>query len=258
MPTLRVEMNVSGGDEEVDRENHDDDDDIYDLGESEEESEDDDDTEIVETFILTFHNGDFDAEFNDALRFDRGTPLLDRPTQTSYIKPNNWRERNRIGLEKMKEQLQTCIYKVSHGHSLNLHFTHNYGTPHQLMDSEEPIVWHEPVLDECWDEIEAKLYEQKQQEIVKMINGIHIANVEITKERMAALVDICSIGRTTDSNFDVTFNNTNLCGEGIAWLLKLADVIVGLRCFYLRHNRIDSMELARCFSRSLKSHTLIQ
>jgi hypothetical protein len=90
-------MNVRGGDDEEDRENRDNDPrEGQDMGESEEESEADD-TEIVETFILTFHNGDFDAEFDDALRFDRDTPLLDRPTQTSYIKPNNWRERNQSG-----------------------------------------------------------------------------------------------------------------------------------------------------------------
>jgi hypothetical protein len=243
---------------EMDSNEDDSDEDESDNDDSDDDESDDDEDISIETFLRSLHNGDYDKELDNTLSLDRGIIIATRFTQASYNKPNNWRERNRIGLEKMKEQLQTCIYKVSHGHSLNLHFTHNYGTPHQLMDSEEPIVWHEPVLDECWDEIEAKLYEQKQQEIVKMINGIHIANVEITKERMAALVDICSIGRTTDSNFDVTFNNTNLCGEGIAWLLKLADVIVGLRCFYLRHNRIDSMELARCFSRSLKSHTLIQ
>ena len=43
--------------------------DIYDSGESEDESEDDDDDykkikdeKIVETFILTFHNGNYDIE----------------------------------------------------------------------------------------------------------------------------------------------------------------------------------------------------
>jgi hypothetical protein len=114
--------------------------DINDMGESEEESDDDDnesddeeiefdddssegdddrsgndddsssnddeiDNKIVETFILSFHNGDYDVEFDDALSYDRGVTSMVRPTQTFYNKPENWRERNRIGLEKVKREL---------------------------------------------------------------------------------------------------------------------------------------------------------
>ena len=86
--------------------------DIYDSGESEDESEDDDDDykkikdeKIVETFILTFNNGDYDIEFDDALSYDRSVTLMVRPTLRFYDKPENWRERNRIGLEKVKREL---------------------------------------------------------------------------------------------------------------------------------------------------------
>jgi hypothetical protein len=57
----------------------------------------------VEIFVCTFHNGDYDAEFEEALRCDRNTVPLVRATQASYNKPDNWRERNRDGLEKIKE-----------------------------------------------------------------------------------------------------------------------------------------------------------
>jgi hypothetical protein len=60
----------------------------------------------METFIRTFHNGDYDAEFDDVLSIDRGVIPLVWSTQASYNKPDNWRERNRIGLEKVKEQLE--------------------------------------------------------------------------------------------------------------------------------------------------------
>ena len=72
--------------------------------EEEEEEEESNDDEIVEKFIRTFHTGDFDAEFDDALSSDRTLmpPALSsaRTTQASYIKPENWVERNRTGLEK--------------------------------------------------------------------------------------------------------------------------------------------------------------
>ena len=119
----RQTMNDRGDDEEIDVGNLDNDDnydddidpreDIYDLGESEEDSEDDDesteeeiDNETVETFIFTFHRGDYDAEFDDALKYDRSVIPRLSPTQASYIKSENWIERNRIGLERVKEQLQ--------------------------------------------------------------------------------------------------------------------------------------------------------
>jgi hypothetical protein len=77
--------------------------------------------EDVEPFLRTFHNGDYDAEFDNALCFDRveSLALPNQPTQASYNKPDNWRERNRIGLEKVKEQLQTRF---------GVAFKHKYAT----------------------------------------------------------------------------------------------------------------------------------
>jgi hypothetical protein len=73
----------------------------------------------MEKFIRTFHNGDYDAEFDDVLCYDRGVIQLVRSTQASYNKPDNWVERNRIGLEKVKRQLKTCIESVSRDQNLN-------------------------------------------------------------------------------------------------------------------------------------------
>jgi len=106
-------------DEEMESEEEEDDDndssdDDNDSGE-EDSNSDVIDGEIVETFIRTFHNGDYDVELVKALCYDRGLTLPVRPTQASYNKPDNWIERNRIGLEEVKEQLQTCIDLVALG-----------------------------------------------------------------------------------------------------------------------------------------------
>jgi hypothetical protein len=88
--------------EEDEEESDDDDDDDNDDSTSDDEVIED---EIVEQFIRTFSIGDFDIDFDNALCLDRSAippPLF---TQASYEKPNNWIERNRIGLEKVKEQL---------------------------------------------------------------------------------------------------------------------------------------------------------
>ena len=125
------------------------------LDDSEEDNDDDEvEDEIVDKFLCNFSNGDYDAEFDNALCADRGAVLPNtHPTRASYDKPNNWVERNRIGLEKMKRELQGCIAKVSPGYSrMGIYLNHNSGGYYHytLMDNEEPIVWHEPILDEYW------------------------------------------------------------------------------------------------------------
>jgi hypothetical protein len=200
--------------------------------------------DIMEKFIYTFRNGDYDEEFDDALYLDQSVTLLVRPTQASYNKTDNWRERNRIGLEKMKVQLKTCIDSVS----LELKLEHN-GYGDRLMDNEEPIVWHEPILDEYWNRLEEK------RELV--IRDILIENVEMKKERIDALVSILISGRANSLSKHVMFCNANICEEGIISISKLVDVSSKLYQIIITHNRIDNMDSARCLSRSLKSHACI-
>ena len=203
--------------------------------------------EIVEKFILTFSNGDYDDELDDYLIYDRVVTLPARPTQASYNKPDNWRERNRIGLERLKVKLEYCIRLAIQKSSLRLNLMHpNLG--------QEPIVWHEQILDECWDQLEGAL---SGDELVTNIWGIQIENVEITKECLSALVAIIQSGQANFLSTLIIFDNANICGEGILCLSKLVDVSSNLQDFFLHHNRIDNIESARRLSRSLKSHASI-
>jgi len=162
------------GEDEGDKDESDnnDDDEVEDEEEEEEDEEDEEEEEVsnesVHKFIQTFHTGDFDAKFDNALSSDRSAVVPNTwPTQASYNKPDNWRERNGIGLEKVKEQLQTCIDLAMHNGSLQL----NFSNQDQLMDNEEPIVWHEPILDEYWDQFKAEIDQKKQLEEVTDICG---------------------------------------------------------------------------------------
>jgi len=125
------------------------------------------------------------------------------------------------------------------------------------MDNEEPIVWHEPILDEYWNQLEEEIARKMQLGIVTEIGYIRILNVEMKKERLAALLAIFRSGRATNSCKNVTFSNTNFCGEGIKYLSKLVETSLQLQSVYLVHNRIDSMDSARYLSRSLRSHACI-
>jgi hypothetical protein len=252
-------MDDLGEDEsdEDESDNNSDDDEVEDKEEEEEVN-----NEIVEKFIRTFHNCEYDKEF-DALCLDRAVDrrptaaTRTQPTQASYNKPDNWRERNGIGLTKVKQQLQDCIDRLSYDNCFYLDLTHN-SSGYQLSINEEPIVWHEPILDEYWNQLEAEIDRKKQQEIVTKIEHIKIENVEMKKECIALLVHIIVSGRATNSSGCVHFMNTNLCGEGIdVYLSKLVNVSAELCMLDLAHYWIDNMLSACCISRSLNLHACI-
>ena len=147
----------------------------------------------------------------------------------------------------MKRQLQSCIDSVTRDNSFNLELRHN-----RHENWEMPIVWHEPVLDEYWNKLEAKICLKASK-----IKRIYVENVEMKKERLAALLAIFRNGSATNSSTYLNFDNANLCADGIISLSELVDVSVELDQLHLYHNRIDRMESAFCLSRSLKSHACI-
>ena len=243
------------GEDESDEEESDNDDDEEDENDDGIESEEEEEVhgESVHKFIRTFSNGDYDNRFDEALSSDRSVIPPVRPTQASYNKPDNWSQINRLGLMTLQEQLQTCINNVTHDNMFNLELRHN------RQDNDEaniPIVWHEPlsIVNDHWDELEEAIDRKKHTTDIRVI---HIENVELKKERLAILVDICSRGTATNSCKVVIFNNVNLCEDGIILLSELVDVSSKLQYFCIDYNRINSMESARCLSRSLKSHNLI-
>jgi hypothetical protein len=137
--------------------------------------------------------------------------------------------------------------------------THNDEFQQQgLRYNEEPIVWHEKILDKYWNQLEVKMDRRRHRYLWRTdIDGIKIENIEMKKESIASLVAIFLNGSVKNSIEDVKILNANLCGEGIISLSKLIDVSYDLLTFSLNHNRIDNMEAARCLSRSLKLHSCI-
>jgi hypothetical protein len=241
---------VGGMNREIDRDNHDHDDESSEgdgMDNSEEDNKKMKDEKIVEKFIRTFSYGDYDAEIDYKLSCDRSAILPARPKQVSYNKPDNWRERNQDGLEKMKSWLQEATDEVEvrdQSWGLYCHWV-------QRTENDAPIVWHESILDDYWHKFEAEIYRRG----VTDICDVKFVDVEITKESMSKLVTISS---ATKSIEDIHFNNANLCEEGIVSLSKLVDVSSKLRALTINHNRINSMESALCLSRALKSHTCIK
>jgi hypothetical protein len=118
------------------------------------------------------------------------------------------------------------------------------------LDNEEPIVWHESILDEYWDRI--KMYWMKR---LGIVTHLQFVNVEAKKERLAALDAIFRDKSTTTSIVNFNFANANLCQEGIVYLSKMVYVSSKLQFFSLKRNRLDDIDSASCLSRALKSRT---
>jgi hypothetical protein len=205
--------------------------------------------EIMEKLMRTFHNGNYDAELDNALSWDRGVTLQPvNPAQASYNKPDNWRERNRIGLDSVKGQLQGLFNEVSQEFGW-ISLIHGP----QLIDNEEPIVWHEPNLDEYWEQFEAEIGRRHLDGVTTYIEGIEIENVEIKKEHLSKLVAIFCSGRATSSCDGIKFDNANLCEVGIVLLSKLVNVNANAELkIKIKHNRINNLHSACCLSRALK------
>ena len=209
----------------------------------------------MKKIICTLHNDDCDVEFDNALTSDCSVTSAARSTQASYNKPDNWVERNSIGIEKVKRALLTCIDSMKNNARFKLDLNHiSIGRDQRLMNNEEPIVWHEPILDRYWDVLEAEIDRMRQLDRVADVKQIQIMNIEMKKERHDALVAIFRNGRANNSCTFVNFDNANLCADGIISLSELVDVSSELQYFCLRHNPIDNMDSARCLSRSIKSH----
>jgi len=119
---------------------------------------------ILEAFMRTFHTGNYDNTFDEALSSDQGVAFTTRATQASYNKPDNWRERNRIGLDKVKAQLQTCIDSMTHVTSFRLSLKHN-DVDEYIIGNDEHIVWHEQILDRSWDEVKAAIDRRKKEAV---------------------------------------------------------------------------------------------
>jgi hypothetical protein len=233
-------------------------------GDSDDESDEDEgdggeiDIENVKKIICTLHNDDCDVEFDNALTSDCSVTSAARSTQASYNKPDNWVERNSIGIEKVKRALLTCIDSMKNNARFKLDLNHiSIGRDQRLMNNEEPIVWHEPILDRYWDVLEAEIDRMRQLDRVANVKQIQIMNIEMKKERLDALVAIFRNGRANNSCTFVNFDNANLCDEGIVSLSKMVEVSSELQALVIMNNRIDNMDSALCLSMSLKLHSCI-
>ena len=203
-------------------------------------------------FMLTLSKGHYDDQIGDALEVDYVHKITTHHSDIDrYNKPTNWMERNAVGLENLKERLQHYNLRFAEGRqSFKLKLVHNYESR-----IEEAVVWHDPSIDPYWEQLTTAFSNPENGNI--RIGSFRIENVEMRKETVAALVTSICGGSAINSIRDVSFINTNLCGDGIVSLSILVEQSLGLQSLTVSNNRIHDMNSARCLSRALKLHPRI-
>ena len=235
-----------------------------DSGEENIDSDDDDDDdsegltlEEMRKFICTFTRGNYEDKIENAL--GRGADRLLSTTANAviglYNKPADWMERNAVGLENLKEQLQQCIRMAEDGKSFSIVLEQM-----QRYQSDAPVVWHDPSINPYWEKLTTACRNRTRESL--RIDDISIVNVEMRKETVAALLASLHGGiwisppqpNNNHSICRVNFANTNLCGESLVSLSSFVEQSPSLRLVRLSHNRIGGMNLALRLSRALKPH----
>ena len=202
--------------------------------------------------MLTFHEGNYDDDIEDTLRrgADDSRITTTREGINLYDKPADWMERNAIGLERIKTELDMHTIRLMAARRGER--TYFYLLHYSVGTEAEPVVWHDPSIDPHWERL-TKAFCDEDGRIV----SICIDSIEMRKETVATLVASLCGGRESNPLQFIQFDNTNLCREGIVWLSTLVEQQSELQSFYLRYNRIDDLNSALCLSRALKPHRLL-
>ena len=249
-------------DESDDDENSSNDDSGVEYDESDDEDDDGSEEDILtleemKKLMLTFCKGNYDGEIESALGENPPRTATHPGGFDLYNKPADWMERNAIGLENVKLQLQerTRYGEGRDGTRLPLHFNLEFSHNVQhAIEGGEPIVWHDPSIDQYWEQLTAALSCIPMNAPTLYRHGIHIENIEMQKETVATLVRGLCDGRAINSIKFVRFTNINLCREGVVLLSTLVERISSLQTLDLTRNRIDDMNSVLCLSRALKAH----
>lgn len=131
------------------------------------------------------------------------------------------------------------------------------------------VVWHEPSIDASWQNLFTALRKKivtnrvarsdtstsTMQQYFK-INYLNIDSVEMTKEYIALMAQVCG-KRSFNAMETIKFINSNLCADGMMSLAKLVEQSVGLETLIMVQNPINDMDAALSLSKVLKTHPSI-
>lgn len=124
--------------------------------------------EDLDRFLLTFHNGIYDDEIDDALcNYDlpggRGGIGVDDTNM-----PADWEERKALALENLEFRLEEDIFSAQLGEFSGLHITSNsdpdmdrYAQVYRSIE-DHPLLYHNQSIDQYWEQLAVALRDNTQ------------------------------------------------------------------------------------------------
>mmetsp|Transcript_5561 Transcript_5561/g.12667 ORF Transcript_5561/g.12667 Transcript_5561/m.12667 type:complete len:481 (-) Transcript_5561:2568-4010(-) len=211
------------------------------------EEENDSRTEELKQFMLNFHRGNYDDDFETALNPASGATI------NPYDQNNTPADREKKKSAALVNlQLQKCIRSATGDVGLLSYFHLKANSMTQVMMHHEQMVSHDQSLNPYWKQLENAFSQPMNMNI--RIHSINIVKVEMKKEHLAMLATNL---RGKVSNL-IQFNDNNLCGDGIMSISDLLEHNPVLYTFHLCHNPIDDLNVAMRLSRVLKAHLDIE
>jgi hypothetical protein len=212
--------------------------------------------EDLDLFLLTFHNGIYDVEIDDALcNYDlpggRGGIGVDDTNM-----PADWEERKAIALENLEFRLEEDIFSAQLGEFSGLHITSNsdpdidrYAQVYRSIE-DHPLLYHNQSIDQYWEQLAVALRDNTQNRANNGRGNILIQSVEMRKKVVAKLARSL-VGKIDQS---IQFINTNLCRQGIISLSTLVEQSPDMDFLNLTRNPIDDVNPALRLAGVLKAH----
>jgi hypothetical protein len=206
----------------------------------------------LKRFALNVHTGKYDNEIGVELRtvdprtrhhFDFVESMLGNRHEINHA---DLEERRAIAVEKLKSQLKGLTHQADAG-ILDRIYLSAYPTI-----TEDPVLSHDPSTEMHWHELFTSM---KNSDKTVKIFDISILKIEMKEEIVDQLMR--SLPERVSNLCGISFNHTNLSGEGLLSLSKLVELCPVLHSLDLSYNMINDTNAAYCLSRALKSHPSI-
>jgi hypothetical protein len=207
----------------------------------------------LKRFALNVHTGKYDNDIEEEV-----SNVVANAGNVREINPAELEERRAIAVENLKLQLKALTNQADTGVLSHFYLMSNstrereIGAPAIPPNVEEPVLSHDPLTEVHWKEFFTSL--ENADKAIKITN-ISIRKIEMKKVIFDQLVRFLW-GQTSTLKF-ITFDQSNLCGEGLLSLITLMEQCPVLHTLKLSHFPIDDINVATCLSRSLKSRTRI-
>jgi hypothetical protein len=144
-----------------------------------------------------------------------------------------------IAVENLKLQLKGLAHEADTGILSRITLMSDISRVREIgaipPNVEEPVLSHDPSFDEYWKELFTSM--ENADTAIKITN-INISKIEMTKEIIDLMTNNCC-RRSMNSIKRITFDTTNLNGEGMISLAKIVEQSSELNALDILHNPIN-------------------